>query len=115
MSKDQRGIDLEKVRVIQNCLTNLFHDLHIGGEFLNLFAFTNGTQTGQLIFHCEYLDTLHPIGSLKLFMESTVMLTVLANPNMRIEVGADGALTVSNPPCRTPSAAIGSALSVTSR
>jgi hypothetical protein len=96
MSKDQSGIDVEKMSIIRNCLAKLFHDLYIGGEFLNFFAFTNGTQSGQLKFHHEFLDPLQSTGKLQEYMDATVIPAVLANPNKRIEVDAQGSLTITD-------------------
>jgi hypothetical protein len=95
MSKDQSGIDVEKMSIIRNCLAKLFHDLYIGGEFLNCFTFTNGTHSGQLKFHHEFLDALQSTGKLQEYMDATVIPAVLANPNKRIEVDAQGSLTIT--------------------
>jgi hypothetical protein len=95
MSKDRSGIDLKKMSLIQNCLTKLFHDLHIGGEFLNVFAFTNGTQSGQLKFHREFLDAFQSSGKLQEYMDATVIPAVQTNPDKQIEVDTQGALTIT--------------------
>ncbi len=95
MSKNQSGIDVEKMSIIRNCLAKLFHDLYIGGEFLNFFAFTDGTHGGQLKFHHEFLDALQSTQKLKEYMDATVIPAVLANPNKRIEVDAQGSLTIT--------------------
>jgi hypothetical protein len=94
MSKDQSGIDVVKMSIIRNCLSKLFHDLYIGGEFLNFFAYTDGMHSGQLKFHHELLDALHSTGKLQEYMDATVIPAVLANPNKRIEVDAQGSLTI---------------------
>ena len=94
MSNDQR-IDLEKLRVIRNCLSKLFHDLHIGGEFLTLFAFTSGTHSGQLKFHREFLDTLQSPGTLQEYMEATVIPAIQANPDGRLEIDSQGAIAIT--------------------
>lgn len=95
MDTNRTGIDLAKVRIIQNYLTKLFHDLYIGGDCLTFFVFTGDTHNGQLKFNREYLDTLHPSGTLQQFLEAMVIPAIPANPSMLIEVGADGAITIT--------------------
>lgn len=95
MSTDESGIDLQKIRMIHTCLTKLFHDLHIGGDFLNVFAFTNGTQSAKLEFHREFLNALQSPGQLQAYMDLTVIPAVLANSDKRIQVDAQGLITIT--------------------
>ena len=96
MSSDQSGIDLEKMRVILNCLTKLFYNLRISGEVLNTFAFTNGTQNWQLEFHREFLDGIQAPEKLQDYVVATVIPAIQANPDKRIEVDARGAFTITD-------------------
>lgn len=95
VSDSHPGIDLEKIRIVRNCLGNRFHNVKIGGDFLTLFAFDNGTHTWQLKCHRDFLYDMSPIGNLRLFMDNTVIPVVLANPDSRIEVSPNGALTIA--------------------
>ncbi|MDK2745272.1 MAG: hypothetical protein H8K03_21135 [Nitrospira sp.] len=95
MSDDRIALDLEKRRIIQDSLENLFHDVKIGGDFLTLFVFNNGKDSWQLQFNREFLDDLRTIRKLQLYMENTVIPAVLANPAMRIRIGSDGGITIA--------------------
>ena len=89
------ALDLEKRRMIQDSLENLFHEVKIGGDFLTLFAFHNGKDSWQLQFNREFLDHLRTIKELQLYMEDTVIPAVLANPAKRIQIGSNGGIFVA--------------------
>ncbi len=52
-------------------------------------------QSGQLKFHREFLDALQSPRNLQEYMDATVIPAVQANPDKRIEVDAQGALTIT--------------------
>ncbi len=95
MSDDHIALDLEKRRMIQDSLENLFHDVKIGGDFLTLFVFHNGKDSWQVQFHREFLDNLGTIRELQFHMENTVIPSVLANPAKRIQIGSEGEISIA--------------------
>ena len=80
MSDDRITLDLEKRRIIQDSLEHLFHDVKVGGDFLTLYIFHNGKDSWQLQFNRGFLDDLGTMKGLQLYMETTVIPQVLANP-----------------------------------
>jgi len=93
MSTNQTGIDLANVRIIQNWPHGSLP--RPWWRASDPFAFTDGTQSGQLKFNPKYIDTCNSIGTPQLFLRAVVMPATLTNLDMRIEVGADGAITIS--------------------
>ncbi len=81
--------------MIQASLGNLFHDVKLGGDFLTLFVFYNGKDRWQVQFNREFLDDLRPVKELQLYMENTVIPSVLANPGKRIQIGSNGGIFVA--------------------
>ena len=80
MSDERITLDLEKRRIIQDSLENPFPDVRIGGDFLTLYIFHNGKDSWQLQFNRGFLDDLGTMKGLQLYMETTVIPQVLANP-----------------------------------
>ncbi|UVT14612.1 MAG: hypothetical protein H8K04_12220 [Nitrospira sp.] len=95
MSNERITLDLEKRRKLQDYLENLFHDVSIGGDFLTLFAFHNGKDRWLLQFNRAFLDEFGTIRGLQLYMGNMVSPAVLANPAKRVQIGADGGITIA--------------------
>jgi hypothetical protein len=88
MSHDQPGIDLDKIRIIQDLLEKYFHDVK-PGDYKERFVYNNGQQTSELELQREFIDDLRP-EKLQEYVQSTLLPTLRANPGTIIRFGADG-------------------------
>lgn len=84
----------KKIQIIRDGLEYRFYDVRVGGDFRTMFVFNNGRQSWQLRFNRDFLDDIYPIEKLQPFLSNTIIPELLANPDMRIEIGRYGKIAV---------------------
>lgn len=88
MSHDQPGIDLDKIRIIQDFLDKHFHDAK-PGDHNERFVYNDGQQTSELELEREFVDDLRP-EKLQENLHSNLLPALRANPGKIIRFSADG-------------------------
>jgi hypothetical protein len=93
MTTHEEDVDPVRIQIILDCLEQISDDISVG-EHLTLFVVHQDGHSWQLRFNRDFLENVQPVEDLQPYIDTTVIPSLLANPDRRLEVGPHGEISV---------------------